>query len=230
MYGLLISSGVLGAIIISKKAVEREGLNVDLFYPTVNVAIIASVIGARAYHVLDYWNYYSENLYQIFAIWRGGLGIFGALIGGITAAILYLNLKSESITRWLNPLILGIPLAQAIGRWGNYFNKEIFGKETDLPWGWTIGGRTYHPIFLYESVLCALIFLLMYLLYIRTKKLPEGILLPIYVGSYGLVRFGTGFLRVDDWYLGNMNIAQTLSLLSIFFSVTYVVYVLKSKR
>ncbi len=211
MYGLLISIGGISAFLLSEWAVKREQLNTAIFYKTVNWAIIGGVVGARFYHVLHYWEYYLTNPFLALAIWRGGLGIYGGLIGGTLAAYIVLKIHGEKVAKWLNSLILGIPLAQAIGRWGNYFNRELYGVKTALPWGWWINGEKRHPLFLYESVLCGLLFLLMLFLYKRVKSLPKGAIFLLYIGSYALIRFFLEFLRIGSWTLHGVNVAQAIS-------------------
>jgi phosphatidylglycerol:prolipoprotein diacylglycerol transferase len=193
MYGLLISIGGILAFLISERAVKERGLNLRLFYSIVNITIIGGVIGARFYHVIDYWSFYKEHLWQIGAIWKGGLGIFGGIIGGFIFASAALLYHKQNLVAWLDALVVGLPLAQAIGRWGNFFNKELYGPETSLPWGIDINGKKYHPLFLYESLLDLLLFLGLQFMWRREnqkekKQFPNGMFFWLYISIYGLIR------------------------------------------
>ncbi|MBP8960765.1 prolipoprotein diacylglyceryl transferase [Patescibacteria group bacterium] len=199
MYGLLISIGGILAFLISEKAAKKQRLDLGIFYPTVNFTIIGGVVGARIWHVIDYWWFYSQNFRQIFEIWKGGLGIFGGLIGGSFIIILTLFLKGEHkrIWLWLDTFVLGLPLAQAMGRWGNYFNQEIYGIETSLPWGILIKGQKHHPLFLYESILDLCLFFVLQKMWKKQEEpeadkkkngLKEGTVFATYTFGYMFIR------------------------------------------
>ena len=196
MYGLLISIGGILAFLISEKAAKKRGLNLKVFYIAINFAVIGGVVGARLWHVIDYWAFYSENIGQAFEIWKGGLGIFGGLIGGGLATVCVLAFYKERILAWLDIFVLGLPLAQAIGRWGNFFNQEVYGVETSLPWGLIIDGRRHHPLFLYESMLNLTLFLVLQYLWTH-KKLKEGYFFGIYIGAYVAIRILLQPLRLS---------------------------------
>jgi len=213
MYGLLISLGAILAFFISERAVKKRGLELSVFYRSVNLAIILGLLGARAYHTIDYWGVYSKNPRLILQIWRGGMGIYGAIFGGFWGVLI--GVGKKDLLKWLDVFVLGLPLAQSIGRWGNFFNKELYGQETSLPWGVNVGGKACHPLFLYESVLNFLLFLILCILEKRNEKLKRGTILGTYLLGYGLIRFFLEFLRVESWTAYGVNVAQAISLLAI---------------
>lgn len=194
MYGFLISVGGILAFLISEKEAKKKGLNLKIFYLATDLAIILGVIGARAWHVIDFWEVYEKNPEWIWQVWKGGLGIFGAIIGGVLGASLVLLAKKENILKWLDILVLGLPLAQSVGRWGNFFNRELYGKETALPWGLYIDGKTYHPLFLYESFLDLILLLVLFCL--NKREFPKGTIFFVYLGMYILIRILLQPLRI----------------------------------
>jgi prolipoprotein diacylglyceryl transferase len=172
------------------------------------LAAPVAFIGARLYHVITDYGVYSANPTGIFDVAQGGLSIFGAVAGGIFALVFYANVRGWPIATFLDCAIVGIPLAQAIGRWGNYFNQELFGRPTDLPWGLHVdeafrpyGYATYeqfHPVFLYESVLDVGIFIALGLLWRPLhERFRPGCIVGAYLILYGLVRVLMELLRSD---------------------------------
>lgn len=171
MYGLLIGVAVMVGTGVSAKVARREGIDANLVWDGMLWVVVAGLVGARAYHVVDYWEYYSQNFSEIVMVWRGGLGILGALVGGVIGmlGVYWWRVKrgktGSEVSWWqlLDVVSFGVPAGQAIGRWGNYFNQELYGYPTSLPWGIVIAAENrlsgyeavvkYHPLFLYESVL-----------------------------------------------------------------------------
>jgi phosphatidylglycerol---prolipoprotein diacylglyceryl transferase len=209
-YGLFIVLGVLAALTVSLWLAKKFGQSTNKIFDLAFYAIIAGIIGARLYHVALEWPYYSQNLWNIFKVWQGGLAIHGGLIGGLLV-VLYFCWK-EKINFWLLAAIFapGIALGQAIGRWGNYFNQELFGTPTDLPWGIPIeiinrpinyiSAEFFHPTFIYESLGDLAIFLI--LLFLVLKFLKKGwknykIIFLSYLILYSILRFSLEFLRTD---------------------------------
>lgn len=213
MYGLLISLGAILAFFISERAMKKRGLKLSVFYRTVNLVVILGLLGARTYHVVDYWKVYSKYPELILQIWQGGMGIYGAILGGFIGILI--STGGKSMLNWLDVFVLGLPLAQSIGRWGNFFNGELHGIETKLPWGLKIEGKAYHPLFLYESVLDFLLFLYLYRLEKRNEKLNKGTIFGIYLIGYGSIRFFLEFLRIHSWTINWINVAQAISILAV---------------
>lgn len=210
LYGLIIGLGVLVAWEIAQKEAERRSISLSYFNRLVEITVLGGILGARVYHVAHYWNsYYANNLIKILFFWEGGLGIWGAVIGGLLFLLGYTYIYSllnklfrVNIMDVIDSVILGLPLAQAIGRLGNLFNNELWGTNGE-------------PLFLYESVLNLFLFGLMYRS--RKYKTIAGFLLGVYLFGYGVIRLSLDHLRAtgDVWKVQNISVAVILSLVSI---------------
>lgn len=212
-YGILMATGMLAAVIIALKESKRVGISED---DVINIAIIAIPVGlicARIYYVVFNWDYYAGDIMAMINVRGGGLAIHGGLIGGILAGFLYTKFKKMNFFKTADAVMLGMPLAQAIGRWGNYINGEAHGGPTNLPWGIMVDGMKVHPTFLYESIwnLCIFVFLLL----TRKKKKYEGQIIVSYVVLYSLGRFFIEGLRTDSLMFGPLRMAQVVSLIGI---------------
>ena len=212
-YGILMAAGMMTAILIALKESKRVGIDED---DVINIAIIAIPVGlicARIYYVVFNWSDYAGNFMEMINVRGGGLAIHGGLIGGILAGFLYTKFKKMNFFKTADSVMLGMPLAQAIGRWGNYINGEAHGGPTDLPWGIIVDGMKVHPTFLYESVwnLCVFAFLV----FTRKKKKYEGQIMVNYIVLYSLGRFFIEGLRTDSLMFGPLRMAQVISLIGI---------------
>jgi prolipoprotein diacylglyceryl transferase len=166
----------------------------------------AGVVGARAYHVATDWTRFDGRFLDVFAIWQGGLGIPGGLIAGISTGAFVAYRRGLPLARFVDAVLPGVPLGQAIGRWGNWFNQELFGRPTQVPWAIEIDPAhrpaqlarfaTFHPTFLYESLWCAALVLALIWLD-RRELLRRGHLIGAYLVGYGLGRLWIESLRVD---------------------------------
>ena len=177
-YGVLIATGMLIGIALAVREAKRVGISED---DVLNIAIIAipvAIICARLYYVIFSWDYYSQNPGEIFNIRGGGLAIHGGLIGGILTGFIYAKVKKLDFFKTADAVMVGMPLAQAIGRWGNFINGEAHGGPTSLPWGIMVDGVKVHPTFLYESIWDFGIFLFI-MFYMRKKKTYEGEVLSL---------------------------------------------------
>lgn len=223
LYGLFIGVGVLAGIGIAQFQAKRFGKDPKFIEDALFWIIIPAILGARAYHVITDWQLYSSGpLLRVIEVWNGGLGFFGALIGGLFGITLYIwkNTKKEKLTTFftlLDFLSFGAPLAQAIGRFGNYFNKELYGLPTALPWGISIDENTYHPLFAYEAIANLLVFLVLnWLGWKKNLHIGKGQYACIYLATYGLIRFWLEFLRIETarWngVFGMFSIAQWVAL------------------
>lgn len=236
-YGVLIASGILIAYMVARTRIKAENINEDQVIEDLFYGVIAGVIGARLYYVAFNWDYFSENPTDIFKIWYGGLAIHGAVIAAVIVAFLYTRLKKGVTFRFLQILDIALmvfPLAQAIGRWGNFFNHEAFGKPTNLPWKMYIPIQNrplmyrsyeyFHPTFLYESIWDLMVFTF---LYIYTKKYRKkfGETTALYMILYSIGRFFIEGLRLDSLYIGKLRTAQVVSVILILLGVLLFAYV-----
>ena len=158
-YGLLIGGGFLLAALIAYKRAPKHGIKPDFILDLVIWMVPAAIIGARAYYVIFSWEDFSGDWSKIFDVRSGGLAIHGGLILCFLVGYFVCRHCKQSFIATADLAAVVIPLAQAIGRWGNFFNEEAHGGPTDLPWAQIINGVGYHPTFLYESIWCFLLFL-----------------------------------------------------------------------
>jgi phosphatidylglycerol---prolipoprotein diacylglyceryl transferase len=229
-YGLCIALGIVAATWLTGRELDRKGYDPALALDALFFVVPLGFIGARVYHIAtDYGLYARDPIPGVFEVWNGGLGIYGAVAGGFLGLILF------GWYRGVSPLVLadaaapGVILAQAIGRWGNYFNQELFGRPSDLPWAIRIApenrttqfadAETFHPTFLYESVWD--LFICLVLLWIARRfanRLRDGDLVLLYVSLYSVGRFFVETLRVDPAFLiggstrGNLFVSSLLAL------------------
>jgi len=237
LYGITISLSIFLCILITQKLVVKYKKNEEIFWGLSFWTIFCGILGARLYHVLDYFDYYRYHQLDIFKIWNGGMGIWGGILGGVLGAIVYLKIKKEKILPWLDIISVVTPLGQSIGRWGNFFNKEIFGLPTALPWGIYVEPEKrpveflnyskFHPLFVYESILNFILFLFLLILYKKTnEKTPSGTFLCIYLISYSTIRFFLEFLRTNPWKIEIaslfLNVSQCISILVIIISIIFI--------
>ena len=217
-YGILIAIGAFLAINVAEKMGKRynykDGLY-NLFSSDLGIfVILLGVIGARLYYVIFQWDYYRENPGEILAIRNGGLAIYGGILAGLLATYIFSRIKKIKFMTILDCLAPAVPLAQAIGRWGNFINGEAHGGPTDLPWGIMVDGIKVHPTFLYESLLDFFIFILLYFFVSKRQKF-EGQLFTLYLIIYGCGRFFIEAMRTDSLYFGPFRVSQLLSLILV---------------
>ncbi len=208
-YGLCIALGVLAAVEISRRRWKALGGDEDDITSIGTVAIPMGLLGTRIYHVITDWKMYTDDFIGIFKIWQGGLGIPGGLLLGVSAGVWQARRRGITGDRLLDAfdaIIPSIPVAQAIGRVGNWFNQEIFGPPSDLPWALEVDRQfrpsqyaefeTFHPAFLYEALLNLLLAGGL-MLAGKAKLLGRGQILPLWIAGYGVLRFIVESIRTD---------------------------------
>lgn len=204
-YGLAIAFGVLAAVWLAQKRWSAVGGDPDDISKLAMWAVPAGLVGARLYHVLTDWRF-DEGFAAPFKVWEGGLGIPGGMAAGVLMALWVIRREGWDRPSLLDAAVPALPLAQAIGRIGNWFNQELFGGPTDLPWGVEIapehrpqeyaGSEAFHPTFLYEALWN--LGLVLFLIWVgKTKKLKSGALLAVYVLGYLTARLWLETVRVD---------------------------------
>ncbi len=229
-YGLLIAIGFLLAVVYAMRNYKRFDLKKDPMIDVVLVCTLMAFIGARLYYVLfsDHRPEYFENPLSILHVWNGGLAIYGGIIGAFVTALWMCPLRKVDTLRMFDIASIGFFIGQAIGRWGNFFNQEAFGGNTDLPWGmmgsWIssssnpTGGFDHtlpvHPTFLYESLWCALGFLMLHIVSRKAYRF-KGQLFALYIMWYGTGRFFIELLRTDSLYLFTMKVSCLVAVLSV---------------
>jgi prolipoprotein diacylglyceryl transferase len=206
MYALWILLGILAAATMTYYRWKRKGHDPEIIFELTLVSVFAGLIGGRIYHVITSPDQLGDEWYAPFAIWEGGLGIWGAVALGVAAGAVYVRWKGESVLEMMDAAAPGILLAQAIGRLGNYFNQELFGSPTDLPWGLEVDPAfrpaeyvttaAFHPTFLYEMLWNLAGVVLLLLIDRRFRINPPGIF-ALYVAWYSLGRIFWESLRID---------------------------------
>ena len=228
LYGVIIACAFLLGILYASKHAKYTGLTEDNVYDTVIWMIPMSIIGARLYFVLFQLDYYKAHPSEIFAIWEGGLAIYGGIIAGIITVYIVCKVKKIKPLALMDVLIIACILGQAIGRWGNFTNREAFGAQTDVfcKMGLTdpAGNTIYvHPTYLYESLWNFIGFLILNRFLKSGKRQYDGQCILIYCVWYGTGRFFIEGLRTDSLYLGSIRISQLVSALLVVFGATLLI-------
>lgn len=239
-YGLILVTAIIAAAWLARRYFIRKSiLSSRQFEDLAFYIIIFGLIGARFGHVVFFHlDYYIAHPIDILKVWQGGLAIQGALLFGFITTVIWAYRHKINFWKITDGLALSLPLGQAIGRWGNYFNQELFGQPTEAWWGIPIepinrvagyeSFSYFHPIFFYESILNFILFIVLYKLVFK-KSLHQGLLTIFYILGYGTIRFFVEFVRIDDTFmLGGIRIAQIISLIFIF--VIYYIYKLNKKH
>ena len=223
-YSFLVAVGLALGTMTAYFEAKRRGEETEEVFNALLIAVPFAIIGARIYHVIHEWGFYSDHPSRILRIDEGGIGIYGAVIGSVLAMVIFTRMRKLNMWRWMDIGAPGLLVGQIIGRWGNYFNEELYGKPTDAPWAITIpsekrldgyeGFTSFHPLFLYESLLNLIgLGLFYYISRKYVKRLQDGDIALMYGLWYGAVR-----LALENFRIGNWKVAEevpTATIISI---------------
>lgn len=224
-YGMIILMGVLAGTWLASQAGKKYHWVFDTYMDMLPWALILGILGARLWHVLIpsvssgiTLQYYLKHPVEILEVWNGGLGIPGGILGGALGIAQYCRRYKISFPCFIDTIGIGLPLGQAIGRWGNFVNQELYGLPSDLPWAITIDPvnriaeyadvATYHPLFLYESLYNLIVTFILWKLFHRKKAFQPGSIFTLYLVLYPLGRFFLEYLRLDKGMAGGLNVNQ----------------------
>ena len=236
-YGLLIAVGFALAFIYANVRAPKLDMDRDRMMDVVLVTVVVAVLCTRLYYVLfSDPAYYFAHPEKILAIWDGGLGIYGGIIGAFTCGFLMCRLKKVSVRTMFDLAAIGFLIGQGIGRWGNFFNQEAYGGNTDLPWGMTgdiiqkgingvVADQTVpvHPTFLYESLWCLLGVLVLHICFVKYYRF-RGQIFASYLVWYGAERLFVEGLRADSLMLGPVRVSQLVACVAIGIGITLLVW------
>ncbi len=244
-YGIILMLGVVAGAYLAENLARRRKMNSDFIWDCLFWVVIGGIVGARIWHILTpppsmvaygiTTHFYLTHPLDALAVWRGGLGIPGAIIGGGLALYIIARRRGENFVAWLDVIAPAAALGQAIGRWGNFVNQELYGAPTNLPWAITIAPEnrlpefaqysTYHPIFLYESLWSlATVFFLIWLGRVYAKQLKTGDIFLVYLITYPTIRILLDFLRLDASQVAGFNANQTLMAVVLVAAVVTLIY------
>jgi prolipoprotein diacylglyceryl transferase len=241
-YGLMLLLGIAACIWITGVRWTRRGGDWDLVFRVAVWGVAAGIVGARAYHVLTSWNEVPDEWWGVFAVWKGGLGVWGGIFLGTVVGAVIVRRSGESVAAFMDAVAPGLLVAQAIGRWGNWWNQELYGEPTDLPWGLEIDAEnrpadyaadeTFHPTFLYEF-LWDLAIAGVLLLVDRRFRIRPPALFALYIALYTFGRFFEELLRIDpSKEYGPFRLNAWVSIVLFVLSVAFFVWwqVLRPRR
>jgi len=225
-YGALIMLGILMATWVAGRQAQRHGDDPEHIGNALLFCLPLGVLGARLYHVVSAWPHYMQHPAEILSLQMAGFGIYGGVVGGAFGLWLYARRNHLSFLRWADYIVPGVAVAQAIGRWGNFFNQELYGYPTSLPWGIYIAPENrlpgfgqyerFHPTFLYESLWDLLMFGILWVVSRKASwRLREGDLLLLYGILYPLGRLLVEFQRPDAWRIAGVPTAQSVAVVAI---------------
>lgn len=238
-YGILIVLGIFVGMFIAYYNSKKLNLDFEKIIDGFLVAFPCAIVGARAYYVFFEFDNFKNNIWSIFNLRTGGLAIHGGLIGALIGTIIYCKLKKIEMMKYLDVVAPSLILAQAIGRWGNFMNGEAHGDVVSYEFiskfpefiqkGMYLDGHYYNPTFLYESMWNLIIFLILMIILHKKKSNENGVVIASYAVLYSVGRLFIESLRTDSLMIGNIRIAQFMSILGVIIGITYIIYV-KSKK
>ena len=234
MYGLMLLLAIAGAVWLTGLRWTRRGGDWDLVFRVAVWGVAAGIVGARAYHVATSWSEVPDEWWGVLAVWKGGLGVWGGIFLGTVVGAIVVKRSGESVLAFLDAAAPGLLLAQAIGRWGNWWNQELFGGPTDAAWGLEIDPErrpaeyfdreTFHPTFLYEF-LWNMVGVGLLLLVDRLFRIRAPALFALYVAFYCFGRFWEELLRVDPSHeLGPLRLNAWVSIVLFVLATAFFVW------
>ena len=239
-YSICILVGIIAGYYLLLKRSKRYKIDTDHIDNLLLFSLPVAILGARLYHVFAEWYYYKDNLDEIFSLQMSGLGIFGAFIGGLFVFLIYARIKNLNIWTLLDLGSLGLLAGQIAGRFGNFFNKELYGYPTRLPWGVFIpfdkrvagyeGYEYFHPTFFYESIWNLVGLFIALLLEQKKSNLNRGVIFSFYLIWYGVGRFIIGFIRIEPKDLWILNDGQILAIIFILAGFSIFIFRTRKKR
>ena len=218
LYGVIIATGLILAVLYCSKRADQFGLTEDTLLDGVLWVTPVAILCARIYYCAFSWEMYADDPIRVLYIWEGGIAIYGSVIGAVLGIIVFCKIKKVKIATVLDLVSLGFLIGQAMGRWGNFFNREAFGAETEsffrmgLMKASTGVVTYYHPTFLYESVWNITGFLVLH--FLSRKRRFDGQIALGYLAWYGLGRAFIEGLRTDSLYIGSIRVSQLLAAVS----------------
>ncbi len=227
-YGIIIAGGIVAGVLVAIYNAKRKGYNSELIFDMMILALPMSIIGARLYYVAFEWDFYAQNPDKIFAIWEGGMAIYGAIIGAFLAAFILCKWRKFPFLRLMDIATPGLILGQAIGRWGNFINQEAYGlpiTNPDLmffPYGVQDGGQWFLATFFYESMWNLAVFAIMMWYFKRAKR--DGNIFAVYLIGYGTGRLWIEGVRIQTLQFLGMPVSQLVSIIMIAVGVAWLVY------
>ena len=235
-YGILIVLGIFIGMFIAYYNSNKLNLDFEKIIDGFLVAFPCAIVGARAYYVFFEFDNFKNNIWSVFNLRTGGLAIHGGLIGALIGTIIYCKFKKIEMMKYLDVVAPSLILAQAIGRWGNgeahgdVVSYEFISKFPEfIQKGMYLDGHYYNPTFLYESMWNLIIFLILMIILHKKKSNENGVVIASYAVLYSVGRLFIESLRTDSLMIGNIRIAQFMSILGVIIGITYIIYV-KSKK
>lgn len=235
-YGIIIAAAMLLAVVLASREGDRLGLEQDTIIDLAFWIIPLGIVGARLYYVLFELGYYLQNPLSIFAIWEGGLAIYGGIIAGFFTTVWFANKRDIDIWLLVDIVAPSLFIAQSIGRWGNFVNQEAHGSEVSREFleglylpefiieGMNINGTYYHPTFLYESLVTLSGFIILMILTRKAKFLLRGEAISFYLIWYGIGRFFIEGMRTDSLYIGSLRVSQIVSAVLVIVGIGIIIY------
>jgi phosphatidylglycerol:prolipoprotein diacylglycerol transferase len=235
-YGIIIAVGLILGVVLGVREAKRRGYRSEMVLDLLLIAIPLCIVCARLYYVIFSWNDYANNFGKVFAVWEGGLAIYGAVIGGVIAAFIFNRWRKVPVGELLDIAAPGLIIGQAIGRWGNFVNQEAFGNlVTDpsmqsFPYSVYIDrlGEWHQATFFYESMWNLVTFAI--LMIFRKRIKVRGGVFALYIVFYGIGRFFIESLRTDSLMAGDVRVSQWLSAILVVCGIAYLIIMSKKKK